>query len=276
MPRRRRSTKRSSKHRQASLEPDFILAEGHVVNEKNHRHRPRKDGIPARICRSSSVASKPTRKHRHDRPTRRIAVETDRDGDFTMLPTPPASPETSPLTHTNSKKGGTTNTDVTSSRSRRHNPERCPSPRPLRVFAGGPSTSAQQIHSDATLKCFRFRHHILSLLDQQRAAVESWADSVGAGGPAEPMDWQPEQERVVYIARDPVEYGCYEDRWRVDRGPQEEGQQRQQQGVLAMATMSAPFMVQPKLGPCAGETPLDGSTVWEASAIGLGFLNEIE
>ncbi|KZL83516.1 hypothetical protein CI238_02543 [Colletotrichum incanum] len=276
MPRRHKSNKRPYKHRQASLEPDFILPEGHVVNERNHRHRSRKDGIPAGICRSSSIASKPSRKHHHDRHTRRIAIETDRDGDFTMLPTPPASPEASPLTHTSSKKDGTANTDVTSSRSRRYSPERCPSPRSLRVFAGGSSTSAHQIHGDATLKCFRFRHHILSLLDQQRAAVESWADSVGAGGPAEPMDWQPEQERVVYIARDPVEYGCYEDRWRVDRGLQEEGLQQKRQGVLAMATMSTPFLVQPERRSWGGETPLDGSTVWESSALGLGFLDEIE
>ncbi|GKT48876.1 uncharacterized protein ColSpa_09057 [Colletotrichum spaethianum] len=275
MPRRHRSSKRSCKHRQANLEPDFVLAKGHVVNEKNHHYRPRKDGNSPRRCRGSSIPSGPSKKHRHDRHTRRIAIETDTDGDFAMLPTPPTSPETPLLKHATSRKDGHNKMGIVEGRSRRYSPERYPSPRSPKVFTRGPITSAQQVPGEVTWKSFRFRHHILSLLDQQRAAVESWADSVGAGGPAEPMDWQPEQERVVYIARDPVEYGCYEDRWRVDRGLQEEGQQYQQ-GVLAMATTSTPFVVQPELGSRAGETPLDGSRMWGTSAIGLGFLGEIE
>ncbi|CCF47278.1 hypothetical protein CH063_15730 [Colletotrichum higginsianum] len=119
---------------------------------------------------------------------------------------------------------------------------------------------------------------MLSLLDQQRTAVESWADSVGAGGPAEPMDWQPEQERVVYIARSPVEYGCYDDRWRVE-GESTEKEQRQQQQLgmsSAAIAMAMPFAAQPEMGSWTGETPLDALSMWGTSAFGLGFLGEIE
>ncbi|KAK1987371.1 hypothetical protein LZ30DRAFT_702750, partial [Colletotrichum cereale] len=162
------------------------------------------------------------------------------------------------------------------SRGRRSNSERCVSPRSSKGFPGGSSASAQQFPGDATLKNFQFRHRLLSILDQQRTAVELWADSVGAGGPAEPMDWQPEQERVVYMARDPGEYGCYEDRWRIDRVLQEGRQQ--QQGVLAMAAMSTPFTVQPEPGSWAGDMLRDRpavSTVWGDSATGLVVPDEI-
>ncbi|KAK1969762.1 hypothetical protein LY78DRAFT_326789 [Colletotrichum sublineola] len=247
------------------------------IHEKPHHHKPRKDRKPARGCRSSSVPHKPSGKQRHDRLTRRIAIDVDTDGDCTMLPTPPASPETLPPTCTPAHKDGTINTGVAGSHNRTSNPGRCVSLRSLRVSPGGSSTVAQQFPGDATLKNFRFRHYLLSVLEQQRAAVELWADSVGAGGPAEPMDWQPEQERVVYIARDPAEYGCYGDRWRMDLVVPE-GQQ-QQQGVLAMVATSTPVMVRPELGSWAGDTRLDGPTVpagWGDSATGSCFLDEIE
>ncbi|KAK1594010.1 uncharacterized protein LY79DRAFT_550576 [Colletotrichum navitas] len=277
MPRRTRSSKRPHKHRQENFEPTLIPAQSHAVDETHHQHRSRKDRKPARGCRSSSVPYKPSRKQRHDRHTRRTVIEMDTDGDFTMLPTPPASPETPSLTCTTAHKDSIINTGVASSRDRCSNPESCVSLRSSRVFPGGSSTAAQQSPGDTTLKNFRFRHYLLSMLDQQRAAVELWADSVGAGGPAEPMDWQPEQERIVYIARDPVEYGCYEDRWRMDRMLLEGW--RQQQSMLAAAAMSTPVMVQPELGLWTGDTRLGGPTVpvvWGDSAPELCFLDEIE
>ncbi|KAK2045318.1 hypothetical protein LZ31DRAFT_253433 [Colletotrichum somersetense] len=277
MPRKNRTSKRPHKHRQANFDPTLILAEGHAVNEKHHQHRSRKDRKPARGCRSSSVPYKPTKKQRHDRHTRRIAIEMDTDGDFTMLPTPPTSPETSPLTCTTAQKDNTVNTGVASSCNRRSGSERCVSLRSSRAFPGGSSMSAQQSPDDMILRNFRFRHHLLSMLDQQRAAVELWADSVGAGEPAEPMDWQPEQERVVYIARDPAEYRCYEDRWRTDRVLLEG--RRQHQGVLVTAAMPTPVMVQAGLGSWASDTRLDGPsvpTVWGDSAAGFCFFDEIE
>ncbi|TKW52482.1 hypothetical protein CTA1_7291 [Colletotrichum tanaceti] len=279
MARRHRPSKRSSKHRQANLEPDFGLAEGRVINGKNHRPRSQKDGTAARRCRASSVpVSKPSRKYRHDRHTHRIAIETDTDGDFTMLPTPPGSPDVPPFTHITSKHEVANDAGTVNSRSSRHKSDRHLSLRHSKDPTRDPITSDQQLSNDATLKSFRFRHHILSLLDQQRTAVESWADSVGAGGPAEPMDWQPEQERVVYIARSPVEYRCYEDRWRVEGESKEmEQRQQQQQGMSAAAiAMTMPFAAQPQIGSWTGETPLDALSMWGTSAFGSGFLGEIE
>ncbi|KAK1997291.1 hypothetical protein LX36DRAFT_681860 [Colletotrichum falcatum] len=277
MSRRNRSSKRPPKHRQASFESNIIPAEGHAADEKHHQHRPRKDRKSVRGYRSSTVLYKPSRKQQHERHPRSIAIQMDTDGDFTMLPTPPASPDIPPLTCTTVYRNGTINTGFVGGRDRRPDPERCVSLQSSRVLPGGSSRPAQQFPSETTLKNFQFRHCLLSILDQQRAAVELWADSVGAGGPAEPMDWQPEQERLVYIARDPVEYGCYEDRWRMDR-VLTEGRQ-QQQGMLAMAAMSTPVMVQPELGSWAGDTRLGGSlvsTVWGDSATGLCLLDEIE
>ncbi|KAK6208725.1 hypothetical protein QIS74_12243 [Colletotrichum tabaci] len=279
MTRRHKPSKRSFRHRQANLEADFNLAEGRVINEKNHRHRSQKDGIAARRCRASSVpVSKPSRKYRHHRHTHRIAIETDTDGDFAMLPTPPGSPDVSSFTHITSKHEDANDAGTVNSRSSRRKSERHLSPRPPKAPTRDLIMSDQQVSSDTTLKSFRFRHHMLSLLDQQRTAVESWADSVGAGGPAEPMDWQPEQERVVYIARSPVEYGCYDDRWRVEGEAKEKEQRQQQQlGISAAAVaMATPFAAQPEMGSWTGETPLDALLMWGTSAFGSGFVDEIE
>ncbi|KAF4784881.1 hypothetical protein HER10_EVM0000054 [Colletotrichum scovillei] len=125
----------------------------------------------------------------------------------------------------------------------------------------------QQQCSDLVVDNYRFRNHLLSLLDEQRSSVECWARSVGAGGPAEPMDWQPEQERVVYIARDLVEYGCYEDRWRIGGGQEEQPQQQLKERPTAQLSS--------ELVSWADQIE-DGSDVCGASVLGLSLVDVIE
>ncbi|WYZ46518.1 hypothetical protein EsH8_IX_000743 [Colletotrichum jinshuiense] len=128
-----------------------------------------------------------------------------------MPPTPPLTPGNSPIVN-QSPKGVPTGYTNGHQRPAR---ERLFTPRPPKV----PSRERERDQlSDAASRNFRFRQCVLALLDQQRATIEAWAESVGASGPAEQMDWQPEHERLVYFACLPIEADCYEDRWRIDGG----------------------------------------------------------
>ncbi|OLN97454.1 hypothetical protein CCHL11_01189 [Colletotrichum chlorophyti] len=158
-----------------------------------------------------------------------------------MLPSPPTSPGKEALHHTVA--------DFVSAGNRRRSQGRCAPERSL-TLRHQPKTSAEQPHipGDQAIRHYHFRRRVLFLLEQQHAAIEAWADSVGAGGPAEPMDWQPEQERVVYVPRSPLEDGCYTDKWRVGG----------EEGLLAM----------PEMVSWADEAWVDGPMMWGASAAG--------
>ncbi|KAF6835802.1 hypothetical protein CPLU01_04079 [Colletotrichum plurivorum] len=226
MSRRCRSKRRPTTHRQAASESDSG-ADSRTLGENAPAKggKVKKNGGPK--SRSHHESAKSCRSRRHNRSS--CYNETDSDGDLPMLPTPPPTP----------KSGFENQKRSEHIPSRKHHTSERPQRTPIR---GRP----EQL-GDAGFKNFRFRHQILSLLDQQRRAVEAWADSVGASGPTEPMDWQPEQERVVYFARLPAEDDCYAARWRTGD-----------------ATEVTP--VHPTLGSWAREPLFDGSAMWGAPA----------
>ncbi|EXF76971.1 hypothetical protein CFIO01_12228 [Colletotrichum fioriniae PJ7] len=236
-------SKRASKRRHASPEPDLSLTEG-LPTIKTRRYPPRKDVEYHETGRHRSLYEHPPpprspKRHRH---SRQVEAKSDTDGDLKMIPMPPGSPSTALVLRTarapghnqdhrkNNDDGGYL--DIVRRRRRKPKAELELEPVIKRASKRRRSITddaRHEIHqrqqdNDLVVDNYRFRNHILSLLDEQRSSVESWALSVGVGGPAEPMDWQPEQERVVYIARDLVEYDCYEDRWRIGGGQEQQQQ----------------------------------------------------
>ncbi|KAL0932984.1 uncharacterized protein CTRU02_211947 [Colletotrichum truncatum] len=240
-PRRPRSNRSSSKPKAAALGAEFELDRRDPVDSAALRsQRSHNGGRKSRVVHDSG---KQPRSHRDRKHGRRLNLEPDTDGDYSMLLTPPSSPRSSSRTHQASERYSY------SADGRQHQTrERLTrSPRPPR---GGTKKPA-----DTALKNFRFRQQILSLIDQQRTAVETWAESIGADGPAEPMDWQPEQERIVYFARMPAEENCYADQWKI--------------GEKQIAS------AHPELGSWASELCLGGVSVRGSPAV-VGFLDEIE
>ncbi|KXH27208.1 hypothetical protein CSAL01_04771 [Colletotrichum salicis] len=273
-----RMSKRSSKRRHASPEPDSGLTEGLPII-KARRYPPRKD-VEYPTGRHRSLYEPPPRSpRRHHRHSRQIEAKSDTDGDLKMIPMHPASPSTALVLRTkppSHKKAHHKNDDgYLDIMRRRRKPglelELEPMIRRTSKRRRSIDDTGREIHQqqsgDLVVDNYRFRNHILSLLDEQRTSVESWAHSVGAWGPAEPMDWQPEQERVVYIARDLVEYGCYEDRWRIG------GEQQQ---LLEDKPTTPTGQLSSELVSWAGQTEVDGSTMCGAPVLGLGLVDGIE
>ncbi|OHE97378.1 hypothetical protein CORC01_07283 [Colletotrichum orchidophilum] len=261
MPRRHRSSKRSPKHRHASLEPDFSLTGVNPVTKVRRRSRKDADNATGRH-RPLHDSSRSPRRYRHSNEySRHFEAKSDTDGDQIVLPTPPALPNTSLVIRTTSPNRKGDYTDTATRRQQSGLERRNVISRPPKYHTK--ETRCDQQPDEFVVNNYRFRNHILFLLEEQRTSVESWAHSVGAGGPAEPMDWQPEQERVIYIARDLVEYGCYEDRWRIGSGQQQEDKPTKP-------------MVQSELVSWAGQPQKDGSTMCGAPALALGLVDGIE
>ncbi|KAK1526184.1 uncharacterized protein CCOS01_08602 [Colletotrichum costaricense] len=281
-------SKRASKRRHASPEPDLSLTEG-IPIIKARRYPPRKD-VEYHVTgrhRSLYEHHPPPRSPKRHRHNHHIEANSNTDGDLKMIPMPPDSPSTALVLRTSRtpghKKDNRKNDDdsyldiVRRRRKPKHKPglelnlepviHRASKRRRSIIDDTGREIHEQQQCSDLVVDNYRFRNRILSLLDEQRSSVESWARSVGAGGPAEPMDWQPEQERVVYIARDLVEYGCYEDRWRIGGGQEE--QPRQQLEGRPTAQLSS------ELVSWADQVE-DGSDMCGAPVLGLSLVDVIE
>ncbi|KAG7055694.1 hypothetical protein JMJ77_0008146 [Colletotrichum scovillei] len=282
-------SKRASKRRHASPEPDLSLTEG-VPIIKARRYPHRKDveyHAPGRHRSLYEHHPPPPRSPKRHRHNRHIEAKSDTDGDLKMIPMPPESPSTALVLRTartpGYKKDHRKNDDdsyldiVRRRRKPKHKPglelnhepvnHRASKRRRSIIDDTGRELHQQQQCSDLVVDNYRFRNHLLSLLDEQRSSVECWARSVGAGGPAEPMDWQPEQERVVYIARDLVEYGCYEDRWRIGGGQEEQPQQQLKERPTAQLSS--------ELVSWADQIE-DGSDVCGASVLGLSLVDVIE
>ncbi|KAI8159210.1 hypothetical protein K4K49_001639 [Colletotrichum sp. SAR 10_70] len=237
MARNRKSNRRSTNRRP---EPDSGSG-SRKARDDSHR-RAGADRVGDRKSRSTRHSNSETRPRRH-RKHRRHEVVTDTDGDYLMDKTQP-----SPKHDTHQGQPGTRQDTASWSSKKRH-----PAERPQRL----PDHSREKPpERREAKKDYHFRRQLLALLEQQRQVVEAWADSLGAGGPAEPMEWQPEQERVVYFARVPVEDDCYADRWRIG-GTRE---------------------AYPTLGSWASERWLDGSLMGGAPAAAAesGLAQEIE
>ncbi|KAF9870813.1 hypothetical protein CkaCkLH20_11712 [Colletotrichum karsti] len=242
MPRKHKSNRRSTKHRQDAVDSDFSVDRRIVKDDSHSRGRRDRSSSKKRVIPDTAEQLRPRKHNKH----RRYKLRADNDGDSAMPPTPPSSPLPADEIQRSYKRDSNG-----SNARRRHVPE-------IPTRQTKTSRGRQEPYGDSAIKNYRFRHHVLSLLDQQRDVIETWADSVGAGGPAEPMDWQPEQERIVYFARLPVEDNCYENRWRTDETKDE-----------------APAF--PNLGSWASERWLDGSMMWGgAPAVGPGLVEEIE
>ncbi|KAK7438264.1 hypothetical protein CaCOL14_005245 [Colletotrichum acutatum] len=285
-------SKRASKRRQASPEPDLSLTEGFPI-VKTRRYPSRKDIEYHATPRHRSLYEHhhhppPPRSPKRHRQNRQAEAKSDTDGDLKMIPMPPESPSTALVLRTSRtpgyKKDHRKNDNdgyldiVRRRRKPKHKPDLELNLEPVNHRASKRRRSIndtgreirqhmQQQNSDLVVDNYHFRNHILSLLDEQRSSVESWARSVGAGGPAEPMDWQPEQERVVYIARDLVEYGCYEDRWRIGGGQEEQPQQQLEDRPTAQLSSG--------LVSWADQTE-DGSEMCGAPVLGLSLVDVIE
>ncbi|EQB47297.1 hypothetical protein CGLO_13573 [Colletotrichum gloeosporioides Cg-14] len=237
MARNRKSSRRSTNRRP---EPDSGSGSRNTRDDSHRRDRA--DRFVDRKSRSTRHSNSETRPRKH-RKHRRHEVVTDTDGDYLMDKTQPGPK------HDRHQGQPATRLDTASSSSK----ERHPAERPQRL----PDHNREKPHERREAKKdYHFRRHLLALLEQQRQVVEAWADSLGAGGPAEPMEWQPEQERVVYFARMPVEDDCYADRWRIG-GTRE---------------------AYPTLGSWASERWLDGSLMGGAPAAAAesGLAQEIE
>ncbi|KAK2736093.1 hypothetical protein CKAH01_07847 [Colletotrichum kahawae] len=238
MARNRKSNRCSPKRR-----PETDSGRGSRNTRDDSHRRDRADGIGDRKSRSTRHSNSETRARKHRNHSRRHEVATDLDGDCLMDKTQP-----SPKHDTHQDQPATRQDTASSTVKRRH-----PAERPQRL----PDHNREKPHERREAKKdYHFRRQLLYLLEQQRQVVEAWADSLGAGGPAEPMEWQPEQERVVYFARLPVEDDCYADRWRIG-GTRE---------------------AYPTLGSWASQQWLDGSMMCGAPAAAAesGLVQEIE
>ncbi|TDZ31844.1 hypothetical protein C8034_v002600 [Colletotrichum sidae] len=197
---RGRSNRRSKKHIGiAPLETDS-RQEGRV---RERHHQKNHGGNRRSKHRGTHARSEDPRRHG------KRQRDTDTDGDFSMLPSPPLSPPTSPELRPIR--------DVVASRKPvREHPAGHHQPSERRPKASKRTIREQRPERpyEMTCKNMRFREQVLYLLDQQRVILETWADSVGASGPAEPMDWQPEPERIIYFVAESKEESCYTERWR--------------------------------------------------------------
>uniref|UniRef100_L2FWT4 Uncharacterized protein n=1 Tax=Colletotrichum fructicola (strain Nara gc5) TaxID=1213859 RepID=L2FWT4_COLFN len=216
MARNRKSNRRSTNHRP---EPDSGSG-SRKARDDSHR-RAGADRVGDRKSRPTRHSNSETRPRKH-RKHRRHEVVTDTDGDYLMDKTQP-----SPKHDTHQGQPGIRQDTASSSSKKRH-----PAERPQRL----PDHSREKPpERREAKKDYHFRRQLLALLEQQR---------------------QPEQERVVYFARVPVEDDCYADRWRIG-GTRE---------------------AYPTLGSWASERWLDGSLMGGAPAAAAesGLAQEIE